>query len=350
MKVNILDFNDRTELESVNYFLSKSRDSVIQQYPLVKYLYTKDSERFFYLVCKDKDIIVGVLPFVIYFNQLGNIIQSCPILGYGGIVSEDCKEKNEIFKLLIDKMLFIGKEYNCIASTLGTSILDKNIDLYKNIYKPDFIKENFLQYNLLDDLPLNKLKSRSKSAIKSKINACRNNKNIKIVKNDERYFDEWYNIHCTRFKDITANPIPYNVLKNIKNNFVNNNAADFYYAFNNDELIGGIISIYNHNVVDYFASSFRTEFMDLNVNQLMLSEIHEWAISKKINVFNWESSPSKEGGVYEFKRRWGAEEGKHYYLTKILGNIDRLKLIDKNIIRREYSGYFLMPYEYLNTN
>lgn len=344
--IEILDYDNETELDKIYEFLNNSNKSVVQQYPLIKYLYTKKNEKFYYLYCKENDTIVGTLSFVIYINSIGNIVQSNPILGYGGIV---CEENNieEIFNLLLNKMLEIAKSYKCILVTLGTSILDNNLSIYKKIFKPDFIKENFYQYNILDDLPINKLTSKRRCSIKNKINKSISN-NLKIIKNDLKYFNEWYKIHTERFNEIQANVLPYDFLSNLCNCFINKNLADFYYILFDKQLIGGTLFIYNNNVMDYFITSFKKEYMNLNGCQLLLSKIHEDAFKRNIKIFNWESSPSKDGGVYEFKEGWGALEGRHYYLTKVTENIDYLKNIDIDKLKKQYKGYYLMPYEYLN--
>lgn len=230
-------------------------------------------------------------------NSLGNIAQSNPILGYGGIVCDDNKTK-EVFTLLINKMMQIAEHFNCISVTIGTSVLDNNLQMYKEIFNPNFIKENFYQYSILDDLPLNKLSSKRKSAIKNEINKSIKS-NVKIVKNDHKYFDEWYKIHSDRFHEIKANSLPYNFLRSISIYLTNENLGDFYYVFIDGELIGGTLVIYNSNVMDYFVTSFKNEY--LNLGQYVLNKVHEYAFEQNIKIFNWESSPSKDGGVYKFR-------------------------------------------------
>jgi len=278
-------------------------------------------------------------------NSMGNIIQSNPVLGYGGIVSNEIN-KEEIFDLLIKYMLKIGKEYDCITVTIGTSIFDENLDVYKKILKPDFIKENFYQFNTLEELPINKLNSKRRRAINNEINKSIKN-NVEITKDSNTYFEEWYKIHSDRFCEINVNPLPYNFLKSIVTYFTNNNLATFYYAVINGQLVGGTLVMQNKNVIDYFATSFKSEYVKINASQHILNQIHKDSIQKNIRIFNWESSPSKDSGVYKFKKRWGASEGKHYYITKVLGNIDILKSSDIEVVKRNYRGYYLIPYDFL---
>lgn len=343
--VNVLDYDNKEEVDKVYDFLENHIQSMVQQYPLIKHLYLENNQKFYYLYCKDDGVVVGTLSFVVYMNKMGNIIQSNPMLGYGGIVSIE-RNKEEIFDLLIKHMLEIGKKYNCITVTIGTSIFDENLDLYKKILKPDFIKENFYQFNTLEKLPINKLNSKRRSTINNEINKSVKN-NVEIIKNGNMYFEEWYKIHSDRFCQINVNPLPYNFLKNIVNYFTNKNLASFYYAIINGQLIGGTLVIQNKNVIDYFATSFKSEYVKINASQHMLNQIHKDAIQKNIRIFNWESSPSKDSGVYKFKKRWGASEGKHYYITKVLGDIDILKNSDIELVKRNYRGYYLIPYEFL---
>lgn len=343
--IRYLDLENKEELKEVVDFLDNSDYSVIQNYPYMSSLFQNPHEKFFFIYCIKDSVIIGTLSFVIYFNRLGNIIQSIPKLAYGGVVSNDIN-KEEVYKILLDEMIKIGRENNCVLATIGTSILENNIELYHKIFKPDYSKSNFYQLNYLNDTPLNKLNKKSRDSMNRKINKSIIN-NVEIIKNNLNYFDEWYEIYLQRFSEIGAEPFSYKFLKELSYINMNNNRGDFYFAIYNKSLIGGTLVIYNENVIDYFASSYKTEWMYLNANNYILNEIHKSAITKKIKIFNWESSPNRTGGVYVFKSRWGATEREHYYITKVLGDISKLKLSNIDLIKENYKGYYVLPYNVL---
>lgn len=344
MKVIELNFQDIESKNKAIEFLDNLDNSVIHQYPYIKELYENDEMyKFYYLICEDKwGKIQGVLPFLIYKGELGNVIQSNPMIGYGGIVAKD-EYKKQAFKCLIDKMILIGQENSCITATIGTSILDDNLELYEEIFKPDFKKANVYQYNTLDDLPLNKISSKRRNEYKRKIKAFES-LDFKLIFNDRNMIDDWYDIYKKRFHDISANTFPKSLFEGIFDSLVLSNHGDFVIIKLENDFIGGAFCFYNKNVVDWYIGVFDTKFMELNPNIYLLNILHKLYCNKKIRLFNWESSPTKNG-VYEFKRRWGAKEKEHYYITKILCKKERLYSLKIEEIKKFYKGIYVAPYD-----
>lgn len=60
--------------------------------------------------------------------------------------------------------------------------------------------------------------------------------------------------------------------------------------------------------------------------------------------FNWQSSKSRNDGTYLYKRRWGAEEYNHCYLSKPLVDIDEITSIPLETVKEEANGCYILPY------
>jgi hypothetical protein len=67
-------------------------------------------------------------------------------------------------------------------------------------------------------------------------------------------------------------------------------------------------------------------------------------MGRGVERFNWQSSPSRESGVYIFKKRWGAIEGQHVILTKVFTDAEVFTSRPLEQIRAAYGHHFVLPY------
>lgn len=125
--------------------------------------------------------------------------------------------------------------------------------------------------------------------------------------------------------------------------------ALLYVAKLNGELLGGTLFLIGRGVVDYFATAFNSESMKLYPGMLLLNHAFEHFMAGGIEYFNWQSSPSRDSGVYAYKKRWGAQEGTYPILTRILGDTGPILAQPLDKVRLAYNGHFVLPYQLWET-
>ena len=84
-------------------------------------------------------------------------------------------------------------------------------------------------------------------------------------------------------------------------------------------------------------------------NKVAKKILFKECINNNYYYFNWQSSPGK-AGVYEYKARWGAKEGSHYYFTKITGNIDPLIRTPLQKVLNSYNRIYVLPFDLWQQN
>jgi len=147
--------------------------------------------------------------------------------------------------------------------------------------------------------------------------------------------------------EIGTLPLPRQFLAGIRKYLFDNHLGFFAYILDYDKVIGGALFVGINKVLDIFMMSVDSDYLSKQPNSLMVFELLKYAEEKKYIYFNWQSSSSRNSGVYSYKKEWGADEGIHYYLTKIIEDISPLKCSSLETVRQKYKWHYVMPYKYL---
>ena len=302
-------------------------------------------EDFHVLVARDGTRIVAVSTFTIFHGPFGPILHANPYIGYGGCSSLPARQAEAVVTLM-HALLDQAREHRCLTASVATPpFSEAATDLYVQALEPTYRFENFYQYHYLDGHPLDQLRGKGRQTLKRKLRDAEST-GMRIVRAANlAQVEAWMNIYAERYVDIGASSLPRKFHEMLWRTFAPCGRARIDLAYLEDELLGGTLFLEGVGVVDYFSSAFRTESMRLHPAILLLCRAFDDFIARGIRRFNWQSSPSHDGGVYEFKRRWGALEGKHYILTKVLG--DERVFISRPLeeVRKAYALHFVLPYD-----
>lgn len=292
------------------------------------------------IIAHDDYKIIDLLSFSIFDGNYGRVIHSNPYIGYGGFVSKD----SEVWRGILDKLEQVAIDKECVTITICTPPFQEDqIDEYIKSFNPNYCIENFYQYSDIEQHPLEKLNSKKKAKFKNIIKkGVLNGITLSLEYNLDRW-EQWYDIYHKRLMELGAEPFSKELFLNVYKELVPLKMGKLFCAYKHDQLIGGTLILLGHNVADYFVSAFNKDYLELSANDVVLDSIFNWLTEHNYNVFNWESSPGKEG-VYRYKKKWGGIEGKHFYMTKVIGN--DTKLLNENIelVKKEYKGIYILPY------
>lgn len=304
-----------------------------------------------YLIARDNGKAVGALPAFLYKCELGNLIISIPQAGgYGGIVvGNDSSLKKEVYSSLLARLIIEAKRHDCLLVTVCTSPLFGEISLYRKYFKPDFEQENLFQYIDLSDDFVSDLDGKRRGKIRE--NIWRNIKKAKnyglsVTREDsDKHFDRWYNIHEKRMGEIGAQPLPRILFEGIRRYVIKEGHGIFAYTFEQDRLIGGAVSVGHNQVMDYFMGSFDLDYHKSQPNSLLMYKMIKYAQAQGYIYWNWQSASSPQSGVYHYKAGWGSQDGRHYYLTKVVGDIAELRQVPLSVIKEKYRWHYVMPFQ-----
>lgn len=341
MECFLYDFSKNDKLE---YFLNSN--AINQQSFLNKFIYKDiDNFNYYYIICKENEIIKGVMPFVLYINKLGNVIHSMPFIGYGGIASI-VDEEYEVFKYIEQFLEQFSKDNNVKLITICIPPFKNNYyELYKKVFKPNFERKNFYQYLDLKEDIFKNMKSKFRRNLKRNVRKCEEY-GVKLIENYSiEYLKTWYDdVYVKRLNETNCSIYPFSVFETIVKNF-SKDRFKMLYTVLEDKIIGGGLYLNQGISVDNFMRVVDAEYFYTQAGTYLDYYSIKYAMELGVRYYNWQSCDEIGSSIYKYKEDWGSNLDYHYYITKIVGDIENLKNTSLNIIKKEYRGIYVMPYD-----
>ena len=310
-----------------------------------------DTPLFLLALC-DGEPIAG-LPLYLYEHRLGNVLTSVPQAGpLGGVfhlpdlapsTREDC------FRALLAEAMAQARRHRCVALSIITNPFADDLPQYQRHFAPDYLLENFTQvidlgtffgsngevrlpdYHRHSNLRRNLDKGR-RAALTARCN----------LRPGE--LDRLYELHRRRHAEIGAAPLDPRLLRNIAAILVPRRKATFIVV----EAAGSVVSwglyLHHERVMDVLRLNLDSAAMAVGPNFYNTNISLALARDLGVTHYHWQSSPSRESGIYRYKQQWGAREAVYYYATRLLCPVDYLRQLGLATIQTEYPLHFLVPY------
>lgn len=347
MKCFLYNFNREDYKEKIKMFIDDN--CIVQQSLSVRRIYENYSNfNYYYIVCEEDEKIKGVMPFVLYTHKLGNIINSMPFIGYGGIASIE-NEKYKVFTY-INKFLneFCLEKAVKLATICTTPFKSDEYDLYNKVFKPNFEKKNFYQYLDLKEDVFKNMKSKFRGNLRRNIKKCERYGVILEENNSIEYLKYWYyNIYLKRLTQTNCSIYPFSVFETLVK-CTQDNKVKMIYAILKDKIIGGGLYINQGDSVDNFMRVVESEYFYTQAGNYLDYCSIKYAIQTGARYYNWQSCDEINSPIYKYKNDWGSNLDYHWYLTKIVGDISEFKNYSLEYIKDQYKGIYVMPYEEFN--
>jgi hypothetical protein len=316
-----------------------------QHDPRWAYVFTRlKGEDFYVAVASENGTILGTANYTVFQGPLGAIAHANPFMGYGGCSCVPGRE-GEVIPTLMRLIVEHSKAMGCVTLSVAIPPFSECVTaLYVLTLEPEYCFSNFFQYNDLDRHPLDCLSSTARHKI---VNRLRRTASLGVtvrLAETTSQVDAWLDIYKDRYAQIGVRPLPRQFLMESWKSFTAVSKAELFLAYQQAELLGGGFFVRGRGIVDYFSCAYNEAGMELNANLPVVDAAVKHYMDLGIKRLNWQSSPSRESGVYEFKKRWGAIEGEYMILTKVLSNPEVLTRRPLAEIRDAYSHHFVLPY------
>jgi len=295
-----------------------------------------------FLLCHDAGRDVAGLPLYLYEHPLGNLLTSVPQPGpMGGVFFKDGlspKHTDAVYRTLIGAALEIARRRRCIAMTLISNPLTDDLVFYKRHLSPTYVLENYSQVILLD-----KKESRS--------HGHRNNVN-KVRKAGYRMrfcetaqeLESWFSLHEERHRALGIEPLNPQIFKNFFEVLQPRQKARLMLIYAGNRIVSGAWYIYHRNIMDVFMLSADAGSCKTSPNFMNTDLSIAWAKDRGVKIYNWQSSPGRDSGVYSYKKQWGSLEKAYYFVTKLLCKPERIARLGLQTIKDAYAQHYLVPY------
>lgn len=290
-------------------------------------------------------VIKEQLNFCVMKFSFGKVLVSMPYMGYGCCFSAGNEQHaKDIFTALTR----FAREEGCLSMTVCTHPLATlPIESTRSIFDYDFQRSNFCQVSELDAHPFNKMNHHRRMAFQNESSKLHKRCPAAFIDPapSEDVFAEWFDVYKSRYNDLGGAAFPDWFFYNYYQASKMTDDIEFCVVRTDDEVLGGVFFAVGKGIVDYGTSAFTTASRDLSPTTHLLDLAFHHFMFRGVRYFNWQSSPEIDGGVFNYKKQWGALTKTHYYLIKLLAGVGEITSTPLDVVKKEAAGCYILPYE-----
>jgi hypothetical protein len=303
------------------------------------------------LGCEDRTLIlrdahtgniIAALPGLLKRSDAGAVYNSLPFFGpNAGVMSTDPSYDAVAHQQLLNHALEIASREAAWSAVFYTPLFFNDFALYdQNVGSAAVVVEKFTQWLHLPDSPnwSAKLKYDLRKADAS---------GVRVVKDvsSQQLGDLWW-IYLENCRDYGIPAKPRQFLDTLIAGV--STIYSTYVATVGEQVVAGLIVLWGPRTVSYFLPCTRHDFRSLQPSTALIDAAIRDAIQRGVDTWNWESSPSRESGVYQFKKKWGSvEQNYRIYVVPFRDERDFVKLGRERIVEN-FPYFFAYPFDRLS--
>jgi len=298
----------------------------------------------------ENERIIAYLPLAFKNSITGTVCNSLPFYGSNGgiIISPSSENKEEILSALNVEYQKLVAEKNCISSTIISNPLDGEMNQWLNDNLAyDFVDERIGQVTffpeLKENLEVDLLNSFENPRPRNIRKALKEGVRIHSSNSNES-MDFLYKVHYDNIMAIGGIPKEKRFFDLIPS-FFSDNEYKIYISEYNGERIGALLLFYYNRTVEYFTPAVVEKYRNLQPTALIIYEAMIEAIKGGYRNWNWGGTWLTQGGVYDFKKKWGTTDNRYFYYTKIYK--PEVLNATQDFLLKEYPYFFVVPFSAL---
>lgn len=340
-----VDIENKINLDQYEIFLKKI--------PNVTFFHSKNHLCFLrdllgleinFITSRENGELKGILPFFVKESVHGKVVNSLPFFGsYGSVISDN----TEVKKQLLEQLNIFNKENDVLSSVIITNPFDSDNQIYENFYRFNSIDKRITQCTVLNEnskeFLWDSLEKRVRWAVK------KGEKYLSYLRceyTDDHLLNEFYNIYKSNMESKKANLKPPQFFKRLRDNFIQGRDYDILVASMNEEPVAYLLSFYFHPFTEYYMPAYKDNWRHLQGTSMLIWKSMLISMEKKMSFYNFGGTSKDQKELYLFKRGWHAKDFSYSYY--IYRDLDRLKTIGVEEIKKHYNFFYVSPYQDIN--
>jgi hypothetical protein len=342
LTVRLLSSVEDAELSSFLDQTARENESVLgYHYPFYRDMLQQiEIGKPLYFGCWKNGNMVGCLPGFVKESDSGSAFSSLPFFGpnAGVITDHHTDENNKIHAALLKYSDAYNRENNIVSASYYTPFNYPELKEYYKEFLPGCMEvEKFTTFIDLKGYELTPaLAYDIRKAVKSGVTV-----DSKI---DQDTIEAVYNIYRKNCEDYGIPLKPFATIRYLMLEGTNSANTKTYVARHNDEIIGGLIMIFSPKTASYYLPCSKHEFRSLQPTSFLINHAIKECQERGICYWNWESSPSKESGVYKFKKKWSSQDSTYSVFIKLYKDEDFFINLGKEKITGNWPHFFIFPF------
>lgn len=286
------------------------------------------------------DRLSAVLPAFIRSTEQGSVWNSLPYFGANGGVVSSADLAPEAIPLLLDAAVAHMRARGDGLSMALYTPLGACVTSYTAALKPDVEVEKFTQVTALDGSPWSK-------SIRYDI---RRAESLGVTVDEaitSEALAEFYKIYTENCQDVGIPRKDFTVISALTKYIASDGPVRLYFARQGGRMVAGLMMLWGPQTVSYYLPCTLASARALQPGSVLIDYAARDAVSHGKMLWNWESSPDRNSGVYRFKERWNAHEYPFRILIKSLCSLDDLRQIGREGLGAAFPNFFVYPFDRL---
>ena len=324
--------------------LSPNSPSVLgYHYPFYRdMLVALDIGRPMYLGARLGGELVGMLPVFVRQSEVGAVYGSLPFFGpNAGVICASGPQQAEIHAALLGHLLDRAREANALSCSVYTPLRFEEFSLYDRL-RPHEVVERFTQYTEVQTAVWN-------SSIKHDLRRARRLGVTVSSELDPQRLDTFYAIYGKNCADYGMPVKPRRCLELLAQPGVLGRHTQLDFAMRDGQVIAGLLTVRAPATASYYIPCTLREARTLQPGTVLIDKAVQHMRAAGVLTWNWESSPSRDCGVYRYKRKWNSVESAYRIYVWCPAGVEILRKLGPERLAAEFPYFFVYPYDRLST-
>lgn len=304
------------------------------------------------IMAMEDNSIVGYFPLAFKTFENQTVCNSLPYYGSNGGMIVKCEAedaRNMVRSKLYATAYSLVAEKQCVSFTIISNPLDEETKnwLEKNV-KYDLLDERIgqiTQFSKETNTDEKLLKTFADPRPRNIRKAIK--EGVKVYSSNSR--EDLDFLYTTHFENILAiNGIPKEKhFFDLIPDYFTEGGFKVYIAEYDNKKIAALLLFYFNKTVEYYTPATIEEFRHLQPASLIIYKAMFDAINDGFDNWNWGGTWLSQGGVYDFKKKWGTTDHPYYYYVNILDQ--KIKNETKSFFLNNFPNFYVLPFNILKS-
>lgn len=338
-------------VKGYNIFLLEKETTLFYQNPVFHRFLCEhlDAEVFYFIWSKENKIMAAFPLIMKRSHKWGNILNSLPYYGSNGFIvfssATTNEQKLEVRNDLKKQLDVFYQDNNIILSTLITNPFESEDMLWLR----DNWQCNYTDYRIGQITELPAYSDNIENELMGLYDNPRPRNIRRAIKAEITVTKKWgkealefiYTVHKDNIESIGGLAKKKEFFMQVPDYFDESSYAIFM-AEKEGQPIAALLVFYFNKTVEYFTPATIHDFRNDQPSALIIHEAMKAAAKDGYKFWNWGGTWESQEGVYDFKKRWGANDHRYEYFIQMLD--DKVKDIPLQELKYAFPNFYLYPY------
>jgi hypothetical protein len=323
------------------YSLRNPRTLVYSEPRFLKLVSGQLGARCHWIVARREGLITGLLPFLVKEGPLGPSFNSLAYYGSnGGVIQAENDVASKV--ALVDSFYEMATDAKAVSATIIINPLEGDSEFYNSHVVHDFRDERIGQITHFPARAEDLLGSFDDPRPRNIRRAIK--EGVTVVRGGLEALDFLYSTHVDNMTAIGGIAKKRAFFDAIPATMEADDWAVFTASLDGKP-IAALLLFYFNRTVEYFTPVIVESHRNTQALALVIYEAMRDAMQRGFTNWNWGGTWLSQGGVYDFKKRWGTSEYQYFYYTRVINT--ELTSCEPAFLMEHYPGFFLIPFNRL---